>query len=29
MTSIEAALAATEALEPGEEICYTKIAQEY
>jgi hypothetical protein len=29
MSSIEAALAAIEALEPGEEICYTKIAQKY
>ena len=29
MSSIEAALAAIKALETGEEICYTKIAQKY
>jgi hypothetical protein len=29
MSLIEAALAAIEALELGEEICYTKIAQKY
>jgi hypothetical protein len=29
MSLIEAALAAIEALEPGEKLCYTKIAREY
>ena len=29
MSSIEAALAAIKSQEPGENICYTKIAQEY
>jgi AraC-like DNA-binding protein len=29
MSLIKAALAAIEALEPGEKLCYTKIAREY